>query len=148
MKTFGKATIGIHGGELPKFADSPDTKKYWQFISNSYNKKPNNNIRKSGIGKRRTKSVLGDFDSDNAFSKIYIPIHKKDEIITKVNNEDYSVLQKSGLKNDQIKGRKGWMAVMEKLLNRVNKDKEEVNKISSVREIGRASCRERVSSPV
>lgn len=29
VRTFGKAATGVHGSELPKFAESRDTQKYW-----------------------------------------------------------------------------------------------------------------------
>ena len=33
MKTFGNVTIGVHGKELPKFADNLKTQQYWKFHS-------------------------------------------------------------------------------------------------------------------
>ena len=39
MKTFGNITIGIHGKELPKFADKKNTHEYWKHFK-SYKENP------------------------------------------------------------------------------------------------------------
>lgn len=39
MKTFGNVAIGIHGKELPKFAQTQNVKEYWK-LGNNYKDKP------------------------------------------------------------------------------------------------------------
>ena len=42
MKTFGKVSIGVHGKELPKYAECQDqqTKEWWK-LKRGYNDRPN-----------------------------------------------------------------------------------------------------------
>ena len=38
-KKYGQVTVGIHGQELPKFANSEQTKEFWRFAQ-TYNNEP------------------------------------------------------------------------------------------------------------
>ena len=33
LKTFGKVTIGVHGGELPKFSEHSNLTEYWKLVT-------------------------------------------------------------------------------------------------------------------
>ena len=46
METFGKIPIGIHGQELPKFAERPSTQQYWKIRNDSYVNDPKFNSQK------------------------------------------------------------------------------------------------------
>ena len=42
---FASDTIGVHGKELPKFAESPNATEYWKLRTEFYNPAPENNSR-------------------------------------------------------------------------------------------------------
>ncbi len=41
-RVFAKEIVGVHGHELPKFAESAKTLEYWKLRENFYNPTPNN----------------------------------------------------------------------------------------------------------
>lgn len=92
-KTFGVVAIGVHGQELPKFAEDPSLLEYWK-LRDSYNSGP---TVQSHTKLMQTKKYWAKPDEialadksvepppSDPFKSIYYPKQKKEEIFTKIN---------------------------------------------------------------
>jgi hypothetical protein len=94
MKTFSKQTIGVHGHELPKFADNEQMQEYWR-NKDGYVENPDLNshiLFKENIKywKKPEELLLSDHipsvSKADPFKKIHKPKEKKSDLIIKVNN--------------------------------------------------------------
>lgn len=94
MHTFSKQTIGVHGHELPKFAENEEVKEYWKHREGY---KENPDVNSHAVFKEKLKywkkseELLVNEHQDNipnpdAFSKVKVLKQNKDDLIIKVNN--------------------------------------------------------------
>lgn len=93
MKVFSKQTIGVHGHELPKFADSEQYKEFWKFregwVENPNYQSQVELLENQKFWKKNEDLKIKDHTEDipdiDDFKKEYFPMNKKGEIILKVN---------------------------------------------------------------
>jgi len=92
LKTFSKQTIGVHGHELPKFAENEELKEYWK-NKDGYNPNPDINSHilykeSKKFWKKPEDLLIKDHQLEAATipNKEYVLKEKKDNLILKVNN--------------------------------------------------------------
>ena len=122
MKTFGNVAIGIHGKELPKFADRPESRQYWK-RDNSYVEEPKIQswlkLRQSQKYWAKPDLMLLNKTSDepgpaDPFKTVYVPKPKKVEICQKVNELNLFENQPTG--DAAAKRPARWTATVQKFM--------------------------------
>lgn len=103
MRVFGNVSIGIHGKELPKFADSPDAnKEYWKLRGNkSYVAEPHVKSRIELLESQKywakpDQMRISDGRPSPApvdpFKTAYVPQKRRNEVCTKINQINAFIL--------------------------------------------------------
>ena len=93
MKVFSKQTIGVHGHELPKFADS-EFKEYWKYnenwVENPEIQSRTELVEKQKYWKKKEDIKIKDYREEepeqDVFKKEHVLHEKNSDIILKVNN--------------------------------------------------------------
>lgn len=92
MKTFSKQTIGVHGHELPKFADSEEFREFWKFregwIENPKFVSQTELKEIQKFWKRPEEMKINDYKEYTGPENVkrdFVPVSKHDELIIKVN---------------------------------------------------------------
>lgn len=93
MKVFSKQTIGVHGHELPKFAESEQYREYWKY-KDDWVENPNFQsqvelLEERKFWKKKEDIKIKDHKEEEPiqddFKKEFHPVEKKGDIILKVN---------------------------------------------------------------
>ena len=94
MRTFGKVSIGVHGKELPKFAEETDSSvKEWWKLKNGYSENPQRQSAKELAHSKKFWSkkdlmLMADVTKEpgpiDPFKTIYSKVEKKVSVIDKV----------------------------------------------------------------
>jgi hypothetical protein len=94
MKTFGNVSIGIHGKELPKFADHPALHQYWKAGNSTYIAEPGVKSRVELTQTRKywakpdaiyLSDVNGETAPPDPFKTTHVALAKKPDVCPKVN---------------------------------------------------------------
>jgi hypothetical protein len=93
MKTFSQQTIGVHGHELPKFAECEEMKDYWKFRDGYVENPPINShvLYKEHVKywKKPEELLINEHQDEvlnNESGKVKVLKEEKDNLIIKVNN--------------------------------------------------------------
>jgi len=94
LKVFSNQTIGVHGHELPKFADSEEYREYWKFkdgwTANPEVQSQTELLENQKYWKKREDIKIKDYLEEepliDEFKKVHVPISKKDGVMEKVSN--------------------------------------------------------------
>ncbi len=94
MRVFGKVSIGIHGKELPKFAEDPKAQEYWKLRPGHYVADPPVQSRAQLLQTQKywakpDRHLLSDVSAAPApadlFKTAYVPRKRRDELPCKIN---------------------------------------------------------------
>eukprot|EP00826_Nyctotherus_ovalis_P058947 TRINITY_DN8154_c0_g4_i1.p1 TRINITY_DN8154_c0_g4~~TRINITY_DN8154_c0_g4_i1.p1 ORF type:complete len:163 (+),score=12.40 TRINITY_DN8154_c0_g4_i1:534-1022(+) len=91
MRVFGKVPLGIHKGELPKFADNVSTYEYWKIQNLAYPAKEQRQPKESLVNSHRflkTQNKLSASFNNGLLKAVYAP--KITEVTRKVNEVSFS----------------------------------------------------------
>ncbi len=94
MKTFSNQTIGVHGHELPKFAETEEFKEFWKhregWVENPKYISQVELLEDNKFWKKREEMKIKDHTDEipeiDEFKKLHIPKEKEKEVVIKVNN--------------------------------------------------------------
>ena len=115
IKTFAKEPIGIHGGELPKFADSPETAKYWELHNGASEKRQAyTSEKKRHASKTHNSRGQPIYQSVNSLRTNAI-LHKNDEIAKKVTEMDF-FRQEMPINKTNYKAKVKWTSKLQPFL--------------------------------
>lgn len=90
MRVFGKVPLGIHKGELPKFADNPNTYEYWKFQNLAYSAKEQRQSKESLLNSHRIQraQLSTSFNNNGLLKTAYAP--RIVEVTKKVNEVSFN----------------------------------------------------------